>query len=173
MREEGIPLEDIQEIRFEFMNILKIDHLWVMKSLTKLQLNNNYIGKIENLETLIHLKKLDMSFNKISKIENLDRLVNLEKLSFYENFIETLENMDTLKKLTIFSVGKNRIANLSSVNYLRKFPKLASLNMAGNPCTKDEDFRIYVAAFLPQLVYYEYRRIGEDERMEGNVSFKS
>lgn len=167
MREEGIPLEDIQEIRFEFMYILKIDHLWVLKSLTKLQLNNNYIEKIENLETLIHLKKLDLSFNRIGKIENLDTHVKLEKLSLYDNLIETLENMSTLKNLSIFSIGKNRIKDRSNVNYLRILPKLASVNMAGNPCTKDENFRRYVAAFLPQLVYYEYRRIGEDERMEG------
>lgn len=174
MREEGIPMEDIQEIRFEFLNILRIDHLWIMKSLTKLQLNNNYIEKLENLETLIHLKELDLSFNKISKIENIEKLVNLEKLSFFENFIETLENMESLKKLKIFSIGKNNIADLSNVNYLRRFPELASLNMADNPCTKIEDnFRLYIAAFLPQVIYYEYQRIGEDERMEGNnkVSF--
>lgn len=173
MREEGIPMEDIQEIKFEFMHILKIDHLWVLKSLTTLKINNNYIEKIENLETLIHLKELNISFNKISKIENLDNLVNLEKLSLYENLIEKLENMDMLKKLTIFSIGKNSIEDVTNVNYLRKFPNLASLNMSDNPCTKGENFRIYVAAFLPQLVYYEYRRIDEDERMEGNVSFNS
>lgn len=168
MREEGIPLEDIQEIRFEFMNILKIDHLWVLKSLTKLQLNNNYIENMENLESLVHLKELDLSFNKINKIDNIEKLTKLEKLSFFENFIEKIENMDTLKKLRIFSIGRNRIEELSNVNYLRQFSELASLNMADNPCTKDENFRIYVAAFLPQLVYYEYRRIEDEERTEGN-----
>lgn len=168
MREEGIPMEDIQEIRFEFMNIIKLDHLWVLKSLTKLQLNNNYIEKIENLETLIHLKELDLSFNKIGKIENIENLTKLEKLSFFENFIETIENMETLKKLTIFSIGRNRIEELSNVNYLRQFRKLASLNMAGNPCTNEDNFRKYVAAFLPQLVYYEYRRIEDEERTKGN-----
>lgn len=169
MREEGIPMEDIKEIKFEFMNILKIDHLWVLKSLVKLQLNNNYIEKIERLETLVHLKQLDLSFNKISKIENLEQLVNLEKLSFYDNLIETLENMDALKNLNIFSLGRNRISDISNVNYLRRFPKLASLNMADNPCTENADFRSYVAAFLPQLIYYEYKGIDEDERNEGKI----
>lgn len=56
LRLEGIPLEEVEEIRFEYLYILKIDHLWVLKSLVKLSLNNNFIEKIENLETLTHLR---------------------------------------------------------------------------------------------------------------------
>lgn len=172
MRQEGIPMEDIQEIRFEFMNILKIDHLWVLKSLTILQLNNNYIEKIENIETLVHLRELDLSFNRISKIENLDTLVNLTKLCLYENLIEKLENMDTLTKLQIFTVGKNKIADRGDVLYLRRFPELTSLNMAYNRCTLGEPgFRKYVAAFLPQVVYYEYKRIDQTERDSGESCY--
>nr|XP_023015582.1 dynein regulatory complex subunit 3-like [Leptinotarsa decemlineata] len=171
MREEGIPKEEIEEIRFEFMNILKIDHLWVLKSLTKLQLNNNFIEKIENLETLVKLEELDLSFNKINKIENLDKLVNLRKLSLFDNLLKKIENMDTLTKLTIFTIGKNKIDDMKNIHYLRKFSKLTSLNMAHNPCAEQKNFRIYVAAFLPQLVYYEYKRIEETEREEGLAMF--
>lgn len=34
--------------------------------------------------------------------------------------------------------------------------------MAGNPCAH-EGFREYVAAFVPQLVYYEYRLLTAEE----------
>lgn len=34
--------------------------------------------------------------------------------------------------------------------------------MAGNPCAH-EGFREYVAAFVPQLVYYEYRLLTTEE----------
>lgn len=169
MREEGIPIEEIKEIRFEFMNIIKLDHLWVLKSLTKLQINNNYIEKIENIETLVHLKELDLSFNRISKIENLENLVELEKLSFFENLLETLENMETLTKLTIFNVGRNKITDKNNVIYLRRFKNMVSLNMAHNPCSEDRGFRMYVVAFLPQITYYEYRKIEPDEREDGEI----
>lgn len=46
--------------------------------------------------------------------------------------------------------------------YLRKFTELKSLNFAGNPCAS-EDFRSYVIAFIPQLVYYEYKLITPQE----------
>ncbi|CAH1116144.1 unnamed protein product [Phaedon cochleariae] len=171
MRKDGIPMDELQEIRMEFMNILKIDHLWVMKSLTKLQLNNNFIENIENLDTLVHLRELDLSFNKINKIANLDKLVNLEKLSFYSNLIVKIENMDTLKKLMIFSIGRNEIEDPENVYYLRRFKMLTSLNMAHNPCARDNNFRIFIAAFLPKVVYYEYKRIEESERDEGTNMF--
>ncbi|VEN50480.1 unnamed protein product, partial [Callosobruchus maculatus] len=173
MREEGIAMEEIQEIRIEYMNIIRIDHLWVMKSLTKLQLNNNYIEKIENLEMLVNLKELDLSFNRVAKIENMDTLVNLEKLCLYDNIIEKIENMDTLKNLTILTIGKNQINDRENIYYLRKFDKLTSLNMALNPCAEKPDFRIYVATFVPKLVYYEYKRLSESEREEGAAKFET
>ncbi|ENN76938.1 hypothetical protein D910_07071, partial [Dendroctonus ponderosae] len=163
LRLEGIPLEEVEEIRFEYLYILKIDHLWVLQSLVKLSLNNNFIEKIENLETLIHLRELDLSFNKIRKIENLETLINLEKVTFYENLIETIENLDNQTKLTVISIGKNAYEPRLS---------LTSLNMAGNPCAEEQDYRLYVAAFLPTLVYYEYKRIDEDERKQGIDRFE-
>ncbi|KAJ8927249.1 hypothetical protein NQ314_020300 [Rhamnusium bicolor] len=127
---------------------------------------------MENLQTLVTLRELDLSFNKISKIENLETLVNLEKLSFYENLIETIENMENLKKLSVFSIGKNKISDWENIHYLRKFSKLSSLNMAHNPCAEEDNFRVFIAAFLPKLVYYEYIRLEEAEREEGIELFE-
>lgn len=44
--------------------------------------------------------------------------------------------------------------------------------MANNPCTEYEDFRRYVAAFLPTLVWYEYKKIHDEERETGVVKFR-
>lgn len=35
--------------------------------------------------------------------------------------------------------------------------------MAGNPCAEKTEFRIYIAAYIPQLVYYEYKLITSEE----------
>ncbi|XP_033211390.1 dynein regulatory complex subunit 3-like isoform X3 [Belonocnema kinseyi] len=106
-QEDGIKLEEVKEIRIEYLNILNINHLWVMKNLVKLKLCSNIIEKIENLEELVNLKELDLSFNRISVMENLNHLLNLEILLLYGNKIEEVEGIDDLAKLQILSLGKN------------------------------------------------------------------
>lgn len=44
--------------------------------------------------------------------------------------------------------------------------------MAGNPCAEDDDFRTYIATFLPQLRYYEYKMVQEFERELGREKFR-
>nr|CAD7259751.1 unnamed protein product [Timema shepardi] len=114
-KEEGRSMEEVDKIRLEFLNILKIDHLWIMISLVKLQLGNNIIEKIENLEMLVNLRELDLSFNNIEKIENLEALVKLEILLLFENRISVIENITTLTKIMIFSIGNNRIDSWDNV----------------------------------------------------------
>lgn len=44
--------------------------------------------------------------------------------------------------------------------------------MVGNPCADKEEFRMFVAALLPQLVYYEYRLIQVYEREFGIETYR-
>ncbi|XP_076169767.1 dynein regulatory complex subunit 3 isoform X2 [Ptiloglossa arizonensis] len=162
--EDGINLNETKEIRIEFLNILKIDHVWMMPNLVKLKLSNNVIETIENLDTLIHLRELDLSFNRIKIMENLNNLTNLEILLLYNNEISKIEGIDNLCNLTIFSIGNNAIEDWEHVLYLRKLKKLHSLNMSGNPCTKETGYLDYVFAFIPQLFYYQYKIITNEER---------
>ncbi|XP_058805797.1 dynein regulatory complex subunit 3-like [Phymastichus coffea] len=161
-------LEKIEEIRLEYLNILKIDCLWPLTNVVKLKLNNNVIEKIENLESLVNLCELDLSFNKITKIENLEALKNIHVLSFYDNEIEVVEGLDSMNSLTILSLGKNNIFDLDHVLYLRQFKELRSLQMAGNPCTERSGYKCYLMAFAPQLVYYGYKMITDKEREDAN-----
>lgn len=162
--EDSIILDAITEIKIEFFNILNIDHLWVMPNLTNLHLSNNIIERIENLDALTHLKELDLSFNHIKVIENLNHLTELEILLLFNNEICTIENIDNLQKLCIFSIGNNKIADWEHVIYLRKFKCLRSLNIANNPCTKKDGYQDYLIAFIPQLIYYQYKLITTEAR---------
>ncbi|KAJ9580124.1 hypothetical protein L9F63_004197 [Diploptera punctata] len=173
--EEGIILEEVERLRLEFLNILKIDHLSMMTSLVMLKLPGNIIEKIEGLDALINLKELDLSFNNIEVIENLNELVKLEILTLFQNRIKKLENMDMLVKLTIFSIGNNKIDDMHEVIYMRQFCHLHSFNMAGNPCTEDKgiDFRQFICAYLPNLTYYEYRIITSEERQNAYEKYRA
>ncbi|XP_049861546.1 dynein regulatory complex subunit 3-like [Schistocerca gregaria] len=161
---DGVVLEKVRTIRLEDLNILRIDNLWMMTSLVKLQLTLNIIQKIENLDALVNLKELDLSFNQIEVLENLEKLTKLEILTVYENNIKKVENMDQLINLKLFSIGRNRIDGRDSVVYLRRFPLLRSLTMEGNPCSQEDDFTEYIYACLPMLMYYHYRFIYPHEK---------
>ncbi|XP_024218063.1 dynein regulatory complex subunit 3 isoform X2 [Halyomorpha halys] len=148
-------------------DILKIDHLWMMKNLQILTLAHNNIETIENLEELVNLVQLDLSFNKIERIENLWGLKNMKVLCLYNNKIKVIEQLDDQEDIEIFSIGNNLIEDRSCILYLRRFKKLVSINMANNPCTKEKYFKETLAAYMPKLLYYEYKLITHKEREIG------
>lgn len=53
----------------------------------------------------------------------------------------------------------------SQVIYLRQLKDLRALSLSGNPIAEAEDYRMFVWAYLPDLVYLDSRRI--DDHMAG------
>ncbi|XP_028029107.1 dynein regulatory complex subunit 3-like [Bombyx mandarina] len=170
--EEGVHLDEAQVVRLEFQNILRIDHLWMLKSLRKLTLAHNLIEKIENLDQLTGLNELDLSFNKIEKIENLDKLVNLEILTLFHNRIRKLENMELLEKLLVFSIGDNIIEDYKEMAYLRRFRFLRSVSFKGNPCCDDPMAYQFIKSALTRVTYLDYKIVTEAEREDGRALFR-
>ncbi|XP_075928680.1 dynein regulatory complex subunit 3 isoform X2 [Petromyzon marinus] len=161
---QDVDFKEITHLRLDFKNILRIDNLWQCNNITKLQLDNNLIENIEGLESLINLQWLDLSFNNIEVIKGLDTLTKLEDLSICNNRISRLENMDSLKNLQILSAGDNSLDQLPNMVYLRTFPRLSSLNLRGNPLCEDEQYKFYIAAYLPNLVYLDFRRLDDNTK---------
>ncbi|ORX37504.1 outer arm dynein light chain 1 [Piromyces finnis] len=162
-KKEGIDPEEVKAIRLDYKNILKINNLWSLKNLTKLQLDNNIIEKIENINFLVNLTWLDLSFNNITVIEGLNELVNLTDLSLFNNRISKIENMDELTKLTVFSIGNNNLSSLENILYLTRFENLRVLNAAGNKICNDKNYKAYILANLKNLKYLDYRLINQEE----------
>ncbi|KAG7265367.1 hypothetical protein CRUP_004455 [Coryphaenoides rupestris] len=171
-REEGIAFNEVLQLRLEYKNILKIEHLWDFTSLTKLQLNNNLIRKIEGLASLTNITWLDLSFNHIEKIECLETLTKLEDLTLYNNKISCIENMDTLKNLTFFAIGNNSLDQLDNVIYLRRFKNLHTVNLSGNPLSEDENYKLFIAAYLSDLVYLDYRLLNEETKQQAWAKYQ-
>ncbi|XP_010635722.1 dynein regulatory complex subunit 3 isoform X3 [Fukomys damarensis] len=160
-KQEGILFKDVLSLQLDFQNILRIDNLWQFENLKKLQLDNNIIERIEGLENLTQLVWLDLSFNNITVIEGLDTLVNLEDLSLFNNRISKIDSLDALVKLQVLSLGNNQIDDMMNIVYLRQFKCLRTLSLSGNPITQAEDYRMFIYAHLPDLVYLDFRRISE------------
>lgn len=115
-RDIPIVYSSITDLRLEFLNILKIDHLWMLTNLQRLSLKCNKVDKIENLDNLINLRELDLSFNSIEHIENLDCLVQLERLSLFRNNIRRIEKLQRLEKMIRLSIGNNLIDTTDGVS---------------------------------------------------------
>eukprot|EP00070_Physeter_catodon_P048837 XP_028355731.1 dynein regulatory complex subunit 3 isoform X2 [Physeter catodon] len=179
-KQEGILFKDVLSLQLDFQNILRIDGLWQFENLRKLQLDNNIIEKIEGLENLTHLVWLgeapacppahsdtsrgcppDLSFNNIEAIEGLDTLVNLEDLSLFNNRVSKIDSLDALVKLQVLSLGNNQIGNVMNIIYLRRFKDLRTLSLSGNPVAEAEGYRTFICAYLPDLVYLDFRRIDD------------
>uniref|UniRef100_A0A7N8X4F2 Dynein regulatory complex subunit 3 n=1 Tax=Mastacembelus armatus TaxID=205130 RepID=A0A7N8X4F2_9TELE len=158
---EGIHFNQVYNLRLGYRNILEIDCLWEFTSLARLHLNNNRIEKIVGLEGLINLTWLDLSFNRINKIEGLQSLLKLEVLNLNNNKISVIENMDTLQKLTHFCIANNHIGQLDNVLYLRTFKNLFTLNLFGNPVSKEDNYKFFIAAHFPDLICLDYRVLKE------------
>ncbi|XP_063790922.1 dynein regulatory complex subunit 3 [Pseudophryne corroboree] len=169
---EGIDFMDVTSLRLDYKNILKIDNLWQFPNLTKLQLDNNIIEKIQGLETLVHLVWLDLSYNNIEVIEGLSSLTKLEDLSLHNNRIAAINNLDSLENLQVLSIGNNNLTSLENLTYLRRFKQLRTLNLAGNPLSADEQYKLFVAAHLGNLVYLDFRLLDETIREIANVKYQ-
>ncbi|KAL7979382.1 hypothetical protein Chor_015406 [Crotalus horridus] len=122
--------------------------------------------------TLSKLVPTDLSFNNIELIEGLDALVKLQDLSLYNNRISRIENLDTLQELQVFSIGNNNINNLENVIYLRKFKNLRTLNFTGNPMCDNEVYAMFIAAYLPNLVYLDFRLVEENMREMAGLKYQ-
>ncbi|EDV27345.1 uncharacterized protein TRIADDRAFT_20807 [Trichoplax adhaerens] len=170
--QEGIDFNEVLHLRLDFKNILKIDNLWSFTNLVRLQLDNNIIEKIEGLNTLVNLKWLDLSFNNIEIIEGLDKLTQLTDLTLFSNRIARIENMDALKELQVVSFGNNLLKSLENIAYLRRFKNLRTINLSGNPFSEDDNYKSYIIAHLPSVIYLDYRLVDESLRHQARDQYE-
>ncbi|XP_034566875.1 dynein regulatory complex subunit 3 isoform X2 [Notolabrus celidotus] len=170
--QEGIQFNEVVQLSLIFKAIGRVDHLWGFTSLEKLELSNNLIKKIAGLDHLLNLTWLNLSFNSIEKIEGLESLRKLELLSLSNNRISVIENMDTLEKLDQFCIGNNAIGQLDDVLYLRKFKNLFSLNLSGNPASKEEHYKLFIAAYLPKVMYLDSKLLDKETKKKAYMKYQ-
>ena len=137
-------LSNLKEIALHQQEIEKIEVIGdVCRQLEIVYLCNNYIPRIEGLHHLKMLTYLNLAVNNIKLVENLEGCESLEKLDLTLNFI----------------------ADLDSVVSLRANVFLSTLHLTGNPCTKIDGYRAYVAHALPQLEHLDGTDVSKTERI--------
>lgn len=165
-------LKTASTLRLEFKQILKIDNLQDLTSLTRLFLDNNFLEKISGLDFLVNLEWLDLSFNKIRKISGLKALKHLQVLALYQNEIAKLECLEHLTRLSVLRIGNNRLNSRDDILYLRKLKSLRTLSIKGNPVCITEDWKSYTIALVPNLAYLEIHPISPSERESASLRYQ-
>ena len=170
--DKAFVIKTQRTLRLEFRQILKIDNLQELTSLTRLFLDNNFLEQITGLDALVNLVWLDLSFNKIRKVEGLEKLEQLQVLALYQNDIENLENLEHLTMLSVLRVGNNKLSDRKDILYLRKLKSLRTLSIKGNPFCFTEEWRNFTVALLPNLSYLEISSISLEEREKAISKFQ-
>lgn len=143
------PLNKLTKLRrasFCDNEMTKIEGIDQCYALEELFLEENRILKIEKLSTLSNLRKLDLGRNKITKCDGLENLQMLAELSLEDNEIEELSHLAGLHSLMELYLCNNKVVNLSELLWLKELPKLIILDLFGNPCFSDPEYR-----YLPSL----------------------
>ncbi|KAL0233428.1 hypothetical protein PCE1_001943 [Barthelona sp. PCE] len=137
--------------------------LYNLKEITLHQQHLHCIDKV--LQRMCpELEWLYLQSNTIRKFENLRRLKRLKVLNISVNQLVRFEGMQTLESLEKLDVTANLIDDLLSAETLFNCYNLSDITMIGNPCTKYEDYRLYLIKTLPQLLVIDGVDITPPER---------
>lgn len=74
----------------------------------------------------------------------------------------TVIRATNLRNVCFHSAGKYGVSFPSAqVVYLRRFKKLRTLNLTGNPFCEEEQYVLFVVAHIPDLVYLDFRLVSD------------
>ena len=114
----------------------------------EMYLGNKGIEKIRGFEDFVNLEYLCISGNKLKKVNNLDANFRMKVLSAQDNQICTLKgSLTSFRNLEQLDLSNNELRDLSKLlPVLERFQFLTHLNLKGNPCCEEPDYRLQVRA---------------------------
>ncbi|KAL4496259.1 hypothetical protein ABPG72_012996 [Tetrahymena utriculariae] len=112
----------------------------LMVSLQYLSLSHNSLINIVSLSKFsASLLELNINFNQIQDINPLYECFQLQKLWANHNLISSITCLKQLKNLQILSLYNNQITSYTDT--LRELQCLEELDLADNPCSKDQFYK--------------------------------
>ena len=140
----------------------------------ELDLRGNKIAVIENLAaTQDQFDSLDLSDNEIRKLECLAVLPRTKLLMFNNNQINRIaENLGrAFPNLESLVLTNNRFTTLKELEPLAMLASLTMLSMVDNPVTKQQHYRAFLIAMLPNLRVLDFQKVKPAERQAAEVTY--
>lgn len=137
-----------------------------MLTLTRIDLDRQRIGFISGLDTFSCLRHLSLCRNRIKRIGGLEMLPQLEVLSLAENEISRIEGIQHLNLLYSLDLAENKIKAVESRELSAAIPStLVSLQLNGNPCAWQANYRTTVVSALSALMELDCIQVDPVERV--------
>uniref|UniRef100_A0A7S3QKS1 U2A'/phosphoprotein 32 family A C-terminal domain-containing protein n=1 Tax=Dunaliella tertiolecta TaxID=3047 RepID=A0A7S3QKS1_DUNTE len=143
---------------------------WV-KGCVELYMGDRGIEKIRGFEPYDNLQSLWLNNNRLKKINNLDANFRIKALYVQDNQICTLKGcLLTFKFLEVLDLSNNLLRNLDKIiATLSKFKYLKNLNLTGNPCIEEPDYRMIVIYNIPSLQILDLHMVTDTERQKARM----
>ncbi len=125
-------LTQLQSLNLDSNEIKDYSFLGGMTQLQSLNLDSNQISDASFLAALTQLQSLNLDSNEIKDYSFLAALTQLQSLSLKDNQISDYSFLAELMQLQSLSLNDNQISKFT-LAFLRKFKKLKSLYLSGNP----------------------------------------
>uniref|UniRef100_A0A7S0WNL5 Uncharacterized protein n=1 Tax=Chlamydomonas leiostraca TaxID=1034604 RepID=A0A7S0WNL5_9CHLO len=137
-----------------------------VKECKELYLGGKGIEKIRGFEPFVNLECLWLNSNKLKKINNLDQNFRIKALYAQDNQICTLKgSLECFHFLETLDLSNNQLRDLDKlVRVLERFKFLKSLNLTGNPCCEEPDYRLLLVHRLPSLRVLDQHVVADMER---------
>ena len=111
-----------------------------------------------------YVERLNLWGLNIGDVSIVSQLNNLKVISLTMNSITTLKPFGECKKIEEIYLRKNFIADLSEIYYLKDLPVLKNLWLSENPCCQQDNYRLKVIKYLPQLIKLDDIEVTNEER---------
>eukprot|EP00878_Enallax_costatus_P030466 GHUV01033172.1.p1 GENE.GHUV01033172.1~~GHUV01033172.1.p1 ORF type:complete len:325 (+),score=76.76 GHUV01033172.1:262-1236(+) len=139
-----------------------------VKDCTELYLANQGIEQLAGFERLVNLEVLWINDNKLVAINNLDTNTRIKQLYAHNNHICTLKgSLLHFRFLTHLDLSNNQLRDLQKL--LKTFQKMhfiQELNLQGNPCCEEPDYRLCLIHAVPSLQVLDHHQVTTAERLK-------
>ena len=139
---------------------------------TELYLGNKEIEKLRGFEDFVNLEYLCINGNRLKKINNLDGNFRMKAVNAQDNQICTLKgSLQCFHNLEQLDLANNELRDLAKLlPILERFLFLTHLNLKGNPCCEEPDYRLQVVHAMPGLRVLDQHVISVAERSKAKAN---
>jgi len=123
----------------------------------------------DNFKFFENLEVVWFNGNRLARLENLSTNFRIREVYAQDNRLVSLAGITTFKFLKVLLASNNQLRNLEKqLDLLEKFNFLKKLDLFGNPCAEEPDYRLRLIYQCPQVEILDRRIIRDPERIKAD-----
>lgn len=104
----------------------------------------------------------------ITQINTFPGAAKVEQMFISHNQIATLNGVQNFKNLRVLSISFNEVSKISDLKFLEGL-RLETINLEGNPITKQPYYQHHVVSVLPHLSLFDGKAVNESLRAKAQA----